>query len=503
MKNKVLVATYILPILLLPGCIGFQEKQNIIEGRGTIKYISLEGGFYGIIGDRGDKYFPLNLPEEFRQDCLRVEFKAKIRKDVATIQMWGVPVELIEIKKAETQKTNLSQVKVAVLYESVTHPIRGIDEVIYLLKETRADFIFRGFWRWNPCPNKCEDLRVREKEKCKLRNYSYFHLEKAILEIKKEIPQIIFCGAIPAQVIHREAVFNPLTKEVIRYPKTWNLALNPEKWGIKISKEQFQCMFAKTHFWVPEDLNCSEYSPQTASAYFPDLTNPEFKELLLSWAERQIDAGADCIWIDMLFKQAAMLYKLTKNFNHPAVKESYEAACEIVDKIHEYAQRKGKRVWVGSWLTPIFFPYTPPKLDFVTISPSSKEVRKMKMDEKKWNEKVKLAREKLGDIPIFAFIDWASTTRTPLGTFSQTLTKEEQIKFLKIADEFFTERGILFVYPLHGGWMGNDAEILSYGKSRVYDALAPEFQTYNAIKELAKKRADNSEIMDETAEMIK
>ena len=62
----------------------------------------------------------------------------------------------------------------------------------------------------------------------------------------------------------------------------------------------------------------------------PDITNPQFQELLLSWAERPIDAGVDAIWIDILFKQAVMLYRLTGSFEHPAVKESYQAAYKIV-----------------------------------------------------------------------------------------------------------------------------------------------------------------------------
>jgi len=36
--------------------------------------------------------------------------------------------------------------------------------------------------------------------------------------------------------------------------------------------------------------------------------------------------------------------------------------------------------------------------------------------------------------------------------------------------------------------MGKDTQILSFGKSRVYDSLALEFQTYN-IRELAQSKA--------------
>ena len=211
----------------------------------------------------------------------------------------------------------------------------------------------------------------------------------------------------------------------------------------------------------------------------------------MSWAERQVDAGADAIWIDMLFRQVTMLYRLTKDFEHPAVRESYSAINKIVDKIHEYGKRKGKYVHVGSWATPVKFPYPPPQLDFVTVTPSGKEIRELELNEEKWNEYLSLIRERFGEVPVFAFIDWAGTTKTPLGQFSQNLSKEEQREFLKKADEFFSKKGIIFVYPVHGGFMGHDAKILSFGKSKVYDSLAPEFETYETIKELTKRETEN------------
>ena len=71
---------------------------DCIEVAGTVRYIRLEGGFYGIIGDDGGKYLPLNMPKEFKVDGLRVRFTAKVR-NVATIYMWGIPVEILSIER--------------------------------------------------------------------------------------------------------------------------------------------------------------------------------------------------------------------------------------------------------------------------------------------------------------------------------------------------------------------------------------------------------------------
>ncbi|RLG53545.1 MAG: hypothetical protein DRN95_09370, partial [Candidatus Hydrothermarchaeota archaeon] len=405
----------------------------------------------------------------------------------------GAEDGLYQLKISATPvEDKLSQVRVATLYERIGDGKwinRTVGDEIEIFKDTKTDLVFRAFWRWNPCPETCENLPEKARRLCELRGYSYQHLEEAIKEIKLDLPELVVCGAVPAQIIQRDIVWNPKTGETLRYPETWELALDPGKWGLTMSKEELQCRFAKTHFWVPEDLDCEKYRPEIASAYFPDLTNPKFQELLLSWAERQIDAGVDAIWIDMLFKQVTMLYQLTKDFNHPAVKESYEAVQKIVEEIKEYGEKeKREQIFVGSWSTAAYLPYPPPDLDFVTITPSSREVREMQLDEEKWDERLRLIRDKFGDIPIFAFIDWAGTTKTPLGQFSQVLTREEQREFLRLADKFFSKKNVVFVYPVHGGYMGRDATILSYGKSRVYDSLAPEFETYETIKELAQSK---------------
>jgi len=65
---------------------------------GTITYSNLEGGFFGIVGDDGKNYLPLNLDSTYKQDGLRVAFEYEPVKDVATIQMWGEPVNLTFIE---------------------------------------------------------------------------------------------------------------------------------------------------------------------------------------------------------------------------------------------------------------------------------------------------------------------------------------------------------------------------------------------------------------------
>ena len=74
-------------------------EGDIIEGTGTITYIVIEGGFYGIITANDGHWDPINLRSEFTVDGLRVKFKAKIRDDLHSYHMWGRIIELIYIKK--------------------------------------------------------------------------------------------------------------------------------------------------------------------------------------------------------------------------------------------------------------------------------------------------------------------------------------------------------------------------------------------------------------------
>jgi hypothetical protein len=72
--------------------------KGIIMGQGTVRYIKLEGGFWGIITDNGQKILPKNLPKEYRKDGLRLSFEAREIKGMMTIQQWGTLSSLSNIE---------------------------------------------------------------------------------------------------------------------------------------------------------------------------------------------------------------------------------------------------------------------------------------------------------------------------------------------------------------------------------------------------------------------
>jgi hypothetical protein len=56
-------------------------------------------GFYGIIGDDGVKYQPINLPRKFKKDGLIIQFDAKLKANTMSTFQWGKIVELSNVAK--------------------------------------------------------------------------------------------------------------------------------------------------------------------------------------------------------------------------------------------------------------------------------------------------------------------------------------------------------------------------------------------------------------------
>lgn len=409
-------------------------------------------------------------------------------------------------------KNDLRKVKVAVLYENITDgpplgPQRSISATIQQLKETHADLIFRGFWRWLPAPESPDNISLELTayltERAKISSeqiaflveksgYNYKELEKRISAIKKEIPGIIFVGAIPAQRLS-SIDKNDLTRQIYMPNQTWAMALDPQKWNIQmngklLTKEIFQAQYAQLNSWIDPG---ETYDYNNVQAYFPDITNPDFQELLVSWAARQINAGADAIWIDGL-PQTTIFYKLTNDINHPVIKDTFEAGEQIVNKIREYGKLKGKNIYVGTWVLPLQvegLPQMKSDIDFLTLTPSEDDILNNKIDSAKWSDVVLKYKKTYNNTPVFAFIDW-SFDRSPTVTFSQKLSTKEQENTLQAFDGSFAKLGINFIYPLRGGYLGggDNTDKLSFGKYQYYDSLAPEFDTYGTILELANKK---------------
>ena len=84
--------------IVVCGCIATDGDDDRISANGTVTYVDLEGGFYGIVTDDGERYLPDDLPAGYRIDGLPVRFSADLKEDTAGIQQWGTPIAIRDIE---------------------------------------------------------------------------------------------------------------------------------------------------------------------------------------------------------------------------------------------------------------------------------------------------------------------------------------------------------------------------------------------------------------------
>jgi hypothetical protein len=64
----------------------------------TVKYMNLEGGFFGLVSKEGKHWLPMNLKKEFQQNGAIIKVTGSALNDVMTIQQWGTPFSITHIE---------------------------------------------------------------------------------------------------------------------------------------------------------------------------------------------------------------------------------------------------------------------------------------------------------------------------------------------------------------------------------------------------------------------
>jgi hypothetical protein len=88
------------------GCrhVAAPEDPNMIHVNGTVRFITVEGGFWAVRGDDNVTYDPIGgLAPAFQVEGLRVRLDAKRRDDMASVHMAGPIVEIISISRLPQQ----------------------------------------------------------------------------------------------------------------------------------------------------------------------------------------------------------------------------------------------------------------------------------------------------------------------------------------------------------------------------------------------------------------
>lgn len=64
---------------------------------GRVEFVTTEGGFFGIIGDDGQKYQPTNLPRKVRTNGLPIKFDARINDNIVSPFLWGTIIDVSNV----------------------------------------------------------------------------------------------------------------------------------------------------------------------------------------------------------------------------------------------------------------------------------------------------------------------------------------------------------------------------------------------------------------------
>ncbi|TWX49172.1 hypothetical protein [Colwellia hornerae] len=75
-----------------------KAESEQISFTATIKYMNLEGGFFGLVSKEGKHWLPLNLEKEFQKDGAVIKVTGKAVMGLITIQQWGTPFSITDIE---------------------------------------------------------------------------------------------------------------------------------------------------------------------------------------------------------------------------------------------------------------------------------------------------------------------------------------------------------------------------------------------------------------------
>jgi hypothetical protein len=76
-----------------------EVPPGAIKVNGTVRYVTVEGGFWAVHGDDGVTYDPMNgLAPAYQRENLRITLIAKVRNDLGGIHMVGPIVEVLSIQ---------------------------------------------------------------------------------------------------------------------------------------------------------------------------------------------------------------------------------------------------------------------------------------------------------------------------------------------------------------------------------------------------------------------
>ncbi|MEP7323212.1 MAG: hypothetical protein ABI761_14905 [Saprospiraceae bacterium] len=69
-----------------------------IKVSGEIQFINLATGFWALVSDQGEKYRPVNMPDQLKISGKKVTCKVRPINEEFSMMMWGTPVKIIQFE---------------------------------------------------------------------------------------------------------------------------------------------------------------------------------------------------------------------------------------------------------------------------------------------------------------------------------------------------------------------------------------------------------------------
>jgi len=382
--------------------------------------------------------------------------------------------------------------KRSVYYWNLQSPPEGLEEAVRILNDLGADFIWYAHWVLGfPLPPDFEQaleiarncgLGKRAKifaDWCRREFYSLECIKKQVNAVRGKI----YCPAILGYTNFRvDFNFDPVSFEPLEREEIESWLLDFGKWDIKNPET------GKT-FTVEETQEIFRKMGLPLGRGIPDFSNPDVVKYYVKKAIALKKAGVNAVWYDTFFQLPLKIRNyLNLSFYSPVVKDLFRGCVKIV------SGAKALGLITGTWHICFDFPYRVPELDFVCASPTPEEVMKMKLDDGRWKDIERKIIEKSPETELLIVFDFAGRDNTPLAIFSQNLTPEEEQKFLRLVHDLSLKLDVesSVAYPVHGLGIGAHPEKLAWGKYRIYDARAPEFNTYRTIAELISENSGHT-----------
>jgi hypothetical protein len=105
--NTTPVSTTDKPSFKPPQEVNRQMKEDKhLTMTGTVRYFDMEGGFYGIVTDKGLKLLPMGLEKKYMVDGTIISFNGEFVKGMVTIQQWGQVFKVKSVKLIKMGKSN-------------------------------------------------------------------------------------------------------------------------------------------------------------------------------------------------------------------------------------------------------------------------------------------------------------------------------------------------------------------------------------------------------------